>query len=33
MNRDLAMWKSKNHIKDKFSRGSYDVPDPYSKKK
>ena len=27
MNRDLAMGKSKNDVKDKFNRGGYDVPD------
>lgn len=33
MNHDLAMGKSKNDVKDKFNRGGYDIPDPYSKKK
>lgn len=32
MNHDLAMGKSKNDVKDKFNRGGYDIPDPYSKK-
>lgn len=32
MNRDLAMGMSKDAVKDKFNRGGYDVPDPYSKK-
>ena len=32
MNYDLAMGKSKNDVKDKFNRGGYDIPDPYSKK-
>lgn len=33
MNRDLTTGMSKNDVKDKFNRGGYDVPDPYSKKK